>query len=97
MGLPHRLSGPQLGYEAVGDLPGLRGLPGRLHPQLRDKNRLDVGKSQSIVLWTRFQDGNARLTAPGAEITTSSSRHGSAATRSECPPACARHAPAILQ
>jgi hypothetical protein len=37
-----------------------RHLSERFHPQFRDKNRRDIGTSQSK--WDRFQDGNARLT-----------------------------------
>jgi hypothetical protein len=42
--------------------PRQRGLPGRFHPQLLDKNRRDIGKIS--VNMDRFQAGNARRTQP---------------------------------
>ena len=53
----------------------------RFRPQFRGKNRRDIGKSQ--LTWTRFQDGNARLTAAQAQrprpVRDSWRRHGGAA------------------
>jgi hypothetical protein len=44
-------------------------LPGRFHLQFHDKNRCDIGKSQSK--WNRVQDGNASLTAEAVAPCTS--------------------------
>jgi hypothetical protein len=42
----------------------MAGLPGRFHPQFRDKNRRDIGKSQSI--WT-----DSKMETPGSRGTWS--------------------------